>query len=340
MNATKTNRDKAEEVVNLSAGLITLDIQTRVNTLDGMLRIYQAHFPFVRMNLAVDSEAKLAKANKAGILAAGGSTLDERETAYYTAIRIYETVYGKIPGWRAVFGNLDARLEELAEKRNELMAAKRWAEEEQKKLEERFYGLLSLLSETFADFGVKFKVSSTQAKPRTFDAAKNIVFGLSYLESIQSADPLKVAFDEAHTVARVLSVTRDAAGNAVVDTVSVNSLMPQILTVLYNLTQKRGIVCKLRVEREEVVKSVKARAWSHVPTVGQGGGLFRPGSYLAMIYDRLIDFPGITFSDLFSGIPAKDPERMFQVVAERGLVANRFTLTRKGERIHFAFINR
>jgi hypothetical protein len=341
MNTAKTNRDKASEVINLSAGLITLDIEQRVKTLDSILRVYQGNFPFVRLNLGPKEEERLAKANKAGTLACGGATLDERETAYITAIRIYETVYASITGWKAVHGHLDGRLEELASKRQELMSARLWAERMQKELEERFHGLLSLLTTVFADFGVTFKVSSSQAKPRTFNASKEIVFGLPYLESIQHVDPVKVVFDEAHTVARALSVVRDAGGNAVVNTPMVNNLFPQITEALYKLTQRRGMVFKLQVERTEVVKpSEKQRAWAHVPTVGNGGGIFRPGSYLSMLYDRLVACPGITFTNLFDGIPAKDPERMFQTIAERGLVSNQFTLTRKGERITFTFIKK
>lgn len=331
------NHNRVNEITALLPKLITLDIQARVSVLQQIMHVYQQTFPFVRMSLDVDAERRLEKANKAAALGFGGKTKEEQEQAYSTAIRIYEGVYERLSGWGAIAGSLNAQYAHLNVKREELIEAKRWAERKQAEFEVRYQPLVTVLNETFGRFGVSFRVDFEQSQPRLYNASKQITLGRDYLVSTEDKDPLRVIFDEAHTVAKALSVTKDSTGRAVLDMNQINALFPQILAALYDLTQRQQIKVKVQVSKKVVSEKVTTeRRWKHVPTVGKGGGLFRPGTYLALLYDRIVHCPGITFDELFDGVPAKDRERMFATIAERGLVSKKFTLTRSGGKVVFA----
>lgn len=328
------NTNRYNEVLKHLEQLITLDISVRVKTLQSILNVYQSTYPFVRMSIPATEEKRLERANKAVVLGHGGKTPDEQETAFCTAIRIYEAVYQRIGGWQCVIGSLDQTYQVLAAKRVELIEAQRWAERKQAELEETLAPMLLLLNETFGRFGVTYKVSFTQAQPRLYNLSREITLGRDYMDLIKDMDPLKVVFTEAHTVARAVAVVKDTTGHYIVDTTQLNATLPQILTALYDLTQKRGMQFKMAVKRTVTTEKVTVeRRWKHVPTVGKGGGLFRQGTYLALLYDRIVMCPGITFDELFEGVPAKDRDRMFATIAERGLVSKKFTLTRSGGKV-------
>lgn len=331
-------------------------ITARIQALYEALNWWDAAIPVFLGKKALDSSGltTFERANKARAIGIGtASGEEERETALRTCIKQYEKLWAdehqlpKLSDYVAQFDADRAKLEAQAQA-----------------LRARYEETLGALKGAFAPLGLEFSVQKSPVA-RQFDGLKTIILSDDLCRVLISKSKteglISVLFSEAVTALKASSLERNEDGSSFLN---VRKLAASIPVALSGILQYCGNVPRNKVfkcapdELEATVEAAPVSSTSYTraqrtytprapkdpnaapkPTRpmstsgGMVGGLYRPNSSIATIFQRLEDQKPHTLAELGAGLSASSPLERIKWIVKHGKMYGKWTCTVTGQTV-------
>lgn len=336
--------------------LLSGSTTARVQALYEALNWWDLNIPVFLTRASLDSSgiSTYEKANKARALGVGsGSGDEERETALRHCIKLYEKLWAaanKLP-------TIAVYLERLEAERAKLEA-------QEAVLRARHEETLGALQSAFSPIGMKFQVQKS-AIARQFDGINTIILSEDLckvlMSKARSEGMLSVLFSEAITALKAASVERNDDGSSYMNVQKLAGCIPSVLSGILQYCDgvPRGKVFKAapdvdaveatvtsytprqaRQPREPKVYTPRPQRDPNAPkvkrTFGHGpmvGGMYRPGSSIAIMFQRLEDFKPHELADVASGLNIASPMERLKWIIRHGKETGKWRISVNGSTV-------
>lgn len=337
--------------------LLSGSTTARVQALYEALNWWDATIPVLLTKASLDSSgiSTYERANKARALGVGsGSGDEERETALRHCIKLYEKLWATAHNLPTITTYLERYEEEKAK-----LAAQEAA------LRARYDETLSALQTAFAPIGMKFQVQKSPIA-RQFDGLQTIILSEDLckvlMHKAKSEGLLSVLFSEAVTALKAASVERNDDGSSYMNVQRLSSSIPVLLSGIlqYCDTVPRSKVFKSAPSADAVEATVSSTYTSKVrqprvprepraprpqrdpnaPRVkrsfGGGpmvGGMYRPGSSIAIMFQRLEDMKPHELNDVAAGLNIASPMERLKWIIRHGKETGKWRISVNGSTV-------
>lgn len=336
--------------------LLSGSTTARVQALYEALNWWDSNIAIFLSKASLDSSgiSTYEKANKARAIGVGsGSGDEERETALRHCIKLYEKL------WAAEY-----KLPTVATYLERYEAEKQKLQAQESALRARYEETLQSLQSAFAPIGMNFQVQKS-AISRQFDGLQTIILSEDLckvlMHKAKSEGMLSVLFSEAVTALKAASVERNDDGSSYMNVQRLANSIPVLLSGIlkYCDTVPRGKVFKCAPDEVEAkvsqtsytVRQPRQPREPHATTprpqrdpnaprpkrsFGSGpmvGGMYRPGSSIAIMFQRLEDGAPHQLHDVAAGLNIASPMERLKWIIRHGRETGRWSVTVNGSTV-------
>ena len=324
---TKVPRPLVREMREHLKKVISLSIENRIAALSNVIQWYHRAIPYLMQKDKLKSPEIIKKLEKAQLCRKKGlenSNLDEKETCYLTALRIYEGVCSAlnpipVDNYYKVFQD-----------KKEILAVKK------QRLEAKYGEALRLLQKAI---GGRYTLNVADAsKPVQYDPHLN---SISYnreaarkvMEKYRREGLLAAFVDQLDTFTRDSALVPDAAGNYQYDPVRHAMAMKELLKSFVEFAKTSE--APNRLVKRNVARAPRASGQPRVKGERKEkiAGRFNAGSNIAIVYERLKDEREHDLKEILDGIVLTEPFSTIRHLRWQGNRDKVWTIKIKGDTV-------
>lgn len=325
---TRQGKPTLNELRNALTRTVTLILPERLEGLKQAGQWYMNMKPFAHLDTR--AHKLFTKGEMAYTLGSGGKEQAEQETAFATAIRLFEKA---CDGTNVRFESMKLYEAKLEKERAKLQAGIDAANR-------KVGPMLDLLTEAFSGFDAKFVVDPKTETGRRLSENREIVYGvdtaIAMMDRVRAGDGASVVLDELPTVVKANALMKDNLGNASVSAQVILNTLERAANALKTFftvpatDDPSGATKRVRSVAKRTTKRKRTRPVTH----------YRTGSTMEKILSRLKKLNGkeTTVEKLFVGIDAKDPDRFVRMMVRDGETSGKWTMSKeRGGRVTFEY---
>lgn len=319
------NKPDKRYLKTLYKGLLTASLTQRIQVLSQALQWYDDAIEYVVFVKKVRQirNKNLSKAQKARELGISTKNLEERETAFRTAIRGCELYCEKLRPPR-----VDKFYSLFTIKKKKLVA-------KDVRLNEKHAFILRFLSLSTKGSGLKLKVIDNAQKPRQFNGENEFGYSADHVDKMRrmfrKEGLLPLVVQELPYLTRAMALSTTGSGGFVHDPKKQNAAYEAMLNSFVkfcNSVESPKRLVKRRFEDDTGEASAATpREKKSRRKVGSG---YTEGSCIDFLYRRLENGKPWDIKDLFKGAPS-DPKQPLQRLVKHGTKFGEFEVKISGD---------